>query len=234
MKYDFEDHCWKTIIPSEVLEIYRPYQRDTYIGSRPALLVIDLYNLAYEGGAKPVLELQNEFPSSCGEYAWQAIEPTKQLFAAVRQQGIPVIYLTSDTRARARGPKVSATNRKTRKMSDDAFEIFHEFAPQPEDLIVYKTRASAFHGTPITAYLTMLGVDSLIVVGESTSGCVRASVVDAYSHGYHTVVVEECCFDRSYISHQVSLFDLHHKYADVMHIDEALEHLAERTQAQPA
>jgi len=71
----------------------------------------------------------------------------------------------------------------------------------------------------------MLGVDSLIVCGETTSGCVRASVVDAYSNGFHVTVAEECVFDRSLLSHKVSLFDLHHKYADVMHVEEILSHL---------
>jgi nicotinamidase-related amidase len=106
-------------------------------------------------------------------------------------------------------------------------EIHEAFRPEPGDLVIHKQRASGFYGTPLAANLTMLGVNSLIVCGESTSGCVRASVVDAYSHGFHTVVVEECVFDRSALSHKVSLFDLHHKYADVMHLDEVLERMKE-------
>jgi len=86
-------------------------------------------------------------------------------------------------------------------------------------------RASAFYGTPLAAHLTQLGVKSVIVCGESTSGCVRASAVDAYSHGFHVTLVEECCFDRSPISHKVNLFDMHHKYADVLHVDEVVAHL---------
>ena len=78
---------------------------------------------------------------------------------------------------------------------------------------------------PLIAHLTQLGVQTLIICGESTSGCVRATAVDAYSHGFHVVLVEECCFDRSPISHKVNLFDLHHKYADVMHVDEVTAHL---------
>jgi isochorismate hydrolase len=75
------------------------------------------------------------------------------------------------------------------------------------------------------AHLRRLGVESLIVCGESTSGCVRASTVDAYSYAFHNVVVEECTYDRSLLSHKVNLFDLHHKYADVMHLDEVIAHL---------
>jgi nicotinamidase-related amidase len=65
----------------------------------------------------------------------------------------------------------------------------------------------------------------LVVCGESTSGCVRASVVDAYSQGFHVAVVEECCSDRSVISHKFSLFDFHHKYVNVLHLDEVLAQL---------
>ncbi|MGH6784613.1 MAG: isochorismatase family protein, partial [Sphingomicrobium sp.] len=100
-----------------------------------------------------------------------------------------------------------------------------EFKPQPGDVVIFKERASGFFGTPLVAHLTQLGVDSLIVCGESTSGCVRASCVDAYSLGYHVSIVEECVFDRSPLSHKVNLFDLHHKYADVMHLDEVVAHL---------
>ena len=77
----------------------------------------------------------------------------------------------------------------------------------------------------LTAHLTQLGIQSLIIIGESTSGCVRASTVDGYSHGYHMTMVEECCFDRSEISHKVNLFDLHHKYADVMHVQDVISHI---------
>ena len=82
-----------------------------------------------------------------------------------------------------------------------------------------------FFGTPLVAHLTQLGVQTLIICGESTSGCVRATAVDAYSFGFHVVLVEECCFDRSILSHKVNLFDMHHKYTDVMHVDEVIAHL---------
>ena len=92
-------------------------------------------------------------------------------------------------------------------------------------MVIWKQRASAFQGTPLFSHLSILGVQSLIVCGESTSGCVRASVVDAYSNGFHISLVEECTFDRAELTHKVNLFDLHHKYADVMHLDEIVAHL---------
>ncbi|MDB5652377.1 MAG: isochorismatase hydrolase, partial [Hyphomicrobiales bacterium] len=80
----FEDHCWQDIIPADVLDLYSHYKRDLYVGPKAALLAIDLYELAYQGGPNPVSEVAKEFPSSCGINAWKAIEPTKKLFAAAR------------------------------------------------------------------------------------------------------------------------------------------------------
>jgi nicotinamidase-related amidase len=104
-------------------------------------------------------------------------------------------------------------------------EIWPDFAPQKGDVVITKQRASAFYGTPLTAHLTQLGVQSIIICGTSTSGCVRASTVDGYSNGYHMTMAEECCFDRSDLSHKVNLFDLHHKYADVMKTEQIVAHL---------
>jgi len=221
----FEDHCWKDIVSGEILEIYKHYQRETYVGKNPALLAIDLYNVVYRGGPKPVAEAAREFPSSCGIYAHNAIKPTEELFALARARRLPVIYTTTETRKEVQPANVHATNRRSRETKKDDYEIYQAFKPEPGDLIIYKERASGFFGTPIVAHLTRMGIDSLIVCGESTSGCVRASVVDAYSYGFHVVVVEECCFDRSLLSHKVNLFDLHHKYADVMHLEEVKNHL---------
>ncbi len=223
----FEDHCWKDVVSEEVLEIYKPYQRKTYVGERPALLAIDLYNLVYEGGPKPVHEVVKEHKSSCGIYAHNAIKPIQELFAMARSKGIPIIYTTGETRKETRPKTVRSTNRRVDEIGESAYEIYREFKPESGDLIIYKERASGFFGTALIAHLTRMGIGSLIACGETTSGCVRASVVDAYSYGFHTAMVEECCFDRSLLSHKVNLFDLHHKYADVMHLDEVKKHFSQ-------
>ncbi len=217
----FEDYCWKDIVNDEILEIYSAYRREIFVGPRPAILAIDLYNKAYQGGNRPVIEVNREFSGSCGENAWRAMEPTQKLFAAARRAGIPVIYSTrhADTAG------VHSTNRRMGREVEDVYGIKEELAPHPGDLVIYKERASAFFGTPLIAHLRRLGVESLIICGESTSGCVRASTVDAYSYGFHNVLVEECTYDRSMLSHKVNLFDLHHKYADVMHVGEVIAHL---------
>ncbi len=221
MARDFEDFCWRDIVDKDILEIYEPYRRETFVGPKPAILAIDLYNKAYDGGNNPVIEVNRTHPGSCGENAWKAIGPTTQLFAAARAAGIPVIYSTrhADTAG------VKSTNRSMREEKEDQYGIYHEFTPHPGELVIYKERASAFFGTPLVAHLRLLGVESLIILGESTSGCVRASTVDAYSYGFHSVLVEECTYDRSDLSHKVNLFDLHHKYCDVMHVEDVLAHL---------
>ncbi|MEE8623098.1 MAG: isochorismatase family protein [Alphaproteobacteria bacterium] len=220
MARDFEDHCWQDIFSGDILEIYAPYRRETYVGESPALLAIDLYNKVYAGGAAPVHQANKKFPGSCGEAAWGAIEPTKKLFAAARAAGTPVIYTTGVV---SKG--IRSTNRQNAGDTDEGYRIKEEFAPKPDDLVIHKARASGFFGTPLIAHLRRMNVESLIVCGESTSGCVRATVTDAFSYGFHTVVVEECVFDRSMLSHKVNLFDLHHKYADVMHVHEVLAYL---------
>jgi len=225
MASDFEDHCWKDVIPKDVLEIYTHYERKTCVGPAPALIAIDLYELSYQGGAKPVVDLAKTYPSSCGEHAFAAIEPTRRLFAAARAAGLPAFYSTMDTRADSLPTTVTATKRRKIPHDPAVYAIRADFKPQPGDVVVTKQRASIFYGTPLMAHLTQLGIRTVIVCGESTSGCVRASAVDAYSHGFHVVLVEECCFDRSPISHKVNLFDLHHKYADVIKVDEVVGHL---------
>ena len=221
----FEDHCWNDVVPADVLDIYRHYRRDVFVGPKPALLVIDLYELAYQGGPRPVSELQATYPSSCGEVAFAAIPPTQRLFAAARAAGLPVFYTTGDARPEAKPKALGATRRRKTQLEDNVWDIRPEFAPQDGDVVITKQRASGFFGTPLQAHLQQLGIRSLVVCGESTSGCVRASCVDAYSLGFHVTVAEECCFDRSPLSHKVNLFDLHHKYADVLHIDEVVAQL---------
>jgi maleamate amidohydrolase len=225
MVSDFENHCWKDVVSSDVLDLYKPYERHTFVGPAPALIAIDLYELAYQGGALPIAEVSKTYPSSCGEYAWAAIPPTKRLFASARAAGLPIFYSTGETRPDAKRRAVVATNRRGMRLDPALFEIFDEFKPEPSDVIIRKSRASAFFGTPLVAHLVQLGIGSVIMIGESTSGCLRASAVDAYSNGFHVTLVEECCYDRSLLSHQVNLFDLHHKYADVMHVDEVVAHL---------
>src|SRR5690606_15273441 len=130
----------------------------------------DLYNCAYEGGDRPVNELLETAPSSCGENAWRAIAPTKALLEQCRRAGIPVIYCTKDNFTRVGGSGLNATNRAVYSAQANNYEIIDAFAPTEDDLVIYKSRASIFYGTPLQAHLTRLNVNGLIVIGQSTSG----------------------------------------------------------------
>src|SRR5689334_13226253 len=145
MSGDFEDHCWKDLIPPEIFDVYAPYRRKTFVGPSPALVAIDLYEMAYQGGPHPVAQLTGKYPSACGEFAWAAIEPTKRLFDAARRAGLPVFYSTGDARADARPDRIAATKRIGQRTSE-LYTIRPEFKPQPGDVVIHKQRASAFFG----------------------------------------------------------------------------------------
>ena len=98
-------------------------------------------------------------------------------------------------------------------------------APAPQDIVVLKQKPSGFFGTNMSSYLTLLGCDSLLVTGTTTSGCVRATVLDAFSLNYRIALAEEGCFDRSQASHAINLCDMNAKYADVVKTSEILAYL---------
>ena len=210
----FNDHCWKDVVPESDLNLYSGWRRETFVGPWPALLAIDLYDLVYRGGPLPPAEINERYPNTCGLFAHRAIAPTKKLIAAARSAGIPIFFCTQETRPNNR-PSGARSTRGKLKPAADGYAIYREFTVEPEDILILKQRASIFQGTPLFSHLSLLGVQSLIVCGESTSGCVRASVVDGYSSGFHVSVVEECTYDRAELTHKVNLFDMHHKYADV-------------------
>jgi maleamate amidohydrolase len=101
-------------------------------------------------------------------------------------------------------------------------EIMPQIAPGARDIVVPKQKPSGFHGTNLLSYLTMLGCDSVIVCGTTTSGCVRGTVIDSFSYNFRTAVIEDGCFDRSQASHAINLFDMHAKYADVVTSEEVI------------
>jgi nicotinamidase-related amidase len=108
-----------------------------------------------------------------------------------------------------------------------------DIAPQQNELVIRKHRASAFFGTTLVSYLISHRVDTLLVAGTTTSGCVRATVLDGHSYDFRVSIVEECVFDRWMISHKIALFDLHAKYADVVGLADTLHYL-QRVSAGPS
>jgi maleamate amidohydrolase len=204
------------------------------IGRRPALIGIDLYDLVYDGGPKPVIELMEQYPASCGEFAWKALPGTIELYQIARENGVPLIHVTYDMRIETDPRNINPTNRKRRQPDLNLYRIKEELAPRDGELVVYKKRASAFFGTPLSAFLNEAKVDSLIMLGESTSGCLRSSVVEAWSFGYPVAVVGDCSYDRYELSHDVSLLDMHLKYATVVDLAEALNLIRAQNQVRKA
>jgi maleamate amidohydrolase len=200
-------------------------------GGRPALLIIDV-NYAFCGDkAEPILESIKRWRNSCGEDAWVALPHIRALIDRAREKGLPVIYTTGVRRDDLwdSGSWAWKNNRNDEDASNaitnsnhDGNEIMAEIAPGPRDIIIYKQKPSGFFGTNLTSYLTLLGCDSLIVTGTTTSGCVRASVIDAFSLNYRITLAEEGCFDRSQASHAINLCDMNAKYADVVKTAEIL------------
>jgi nicotinamidase-related amidase len=108
------------------------------------------------------------------------------------------------------------------KIPPGGYEFVAEIAPRPGDVLLPKKHPSAFFGTPLASYLIERNVDTLVVTGCTTSGCVRGTVVDGFAYNYKVVVPQECVYDRSPVSHAVNLFDMASKYADVRPTAEVL------------
>lgn len=200
-------------------------------GKRPALIVVDV-NYAFTGESPmPVLESIKKWRTACGEEAWEAIPVLQKLIAACRDKGVPVIYTTGTSRADGwTSGSWSWKNgrRKESPKTEDGLDgnvIVKEIEPSPKDLVVRKEKPSGFYGTPLESYLQLLGCDSVIVTGTTTSGCVRATVLDAFSLNFRPVVVEDACFDRSQASHAINLCDMNAKYANVLPSEDVLAHL---------
>ncbi|MDZ7728054.1 MAG: isochorismatase family protein [Dehalococcoidia bacterium] len=208
-------------------------------GEKPAVLVIDDYYSVLGLEREPLFESMKKWPMSCGLAGWEAIDSTVELLRMARASDIEVIY----ARGLENFPKRSSWARRGSKamarteLSPDeeamGNEIVAEVAPMPGELVIEKAAASAFHGTPLLFHLVAQGIDTLIVCGETTSGCVRASVVDACTYRFKVGVVEECCFDRTEAAHALNLFDMHQKYADVVDMDTVAGYFAEITKPQP-
>lgn len=219
---------WEKIIPEIDRQVYskaRYGKRQTF-GNSPALLVVDVVTSFTGSKPQKTLDAIDEFQTSCGEQGWKALPHIKTLIEACHEALIPVIYTKGEpeykvTCGGSTKSQLGATEKEVMALFSEG--IPEIVAPQKGDFVLRKTKASAFFGTPLPIYLTSRVVDSLIICGTTTCGCVRATVVDSFSHGYPTFVVEECCFDRSNFSHLVNLFEMNQKYADVITLKEALE-----------
>lgn len=210
-------------------------------GNRAAVISIDNYRAVVGDERLPLLEAVKTWPSATGLAGWEALDHIEVLFARARDAGIPIIHITGlreedsgipgwSARRGGRGPAgadnaaadpAAAAERHARR-----YEIVEQAAPLPGEVVISKTAPSAFVGTPLLMQLNAMGIDTLIVTGESVSGCVRATVVDGCSYRLNMIVVEECVYDRHEAPRAINLFDMNQKYADVVPLSEALDYVA--------
>lgn len=189
-------------------------------GARPAIVVVDLTN----GFTDPA------YPS--GSDLSDVVAATATLIERGRAAEVPVVFTTiAYTPAEAEGEMVTwlhkAPGMRAMREGSPAVAIDERLPRRPCDTLVVKKGASAFFGTGLASILTGLGRDTLLVCGATTSGCVRATAVDAVQSGFSVLVPRECVGDRAAGPHEASLFDIHAKYGDVIGLAEALDYLAE-------
>lgn len=220
-----------------VLDVYGA-KNGVGIGSRPAVLVVDA-TYAFVGELRePTVEAAKKRRTACGIKAWRAVDALRGVLDAARAKGLPIIYTKGSTRPDLQklgapplktSPKLGSDKGRNPR---DPNDIVDEIAPAADDIVIAKDKPSAFFGTPLLSYLVALKVDSLFVTGGATSGCVRASAVDAFSNNYPCVLIEDCCFDRFEASHNMTLFDMSAKYAVIASAAEAIAQI-ENLRANP-
>ena len=194
---------------------------DQYGGSRgtgknPALVMIDFQH-AYLGRDTTIADQIDEFPAGSGERAWHALRTAANVVKSARVAGIPIIYTVV---ARKNEIQKGGFDDKRRKAVDltegsPGTRIPAAIAPDSRDQQYSKPAASIFFGTGIEDYLESNGIDTLLMAGLSTGGCVRASVVDAAARGYSAVVITDAVADRLQFAHEAAFVDIWMKYGDL-------------------
>jgi nicotinamidase-related amidase len=208
---------WESVIPAEDRQLYAEagFGTTRELGSRPCVLVIDVVGAFL--GPRPGDQATDDDFMACGAMGWQRLPSIVSLVDEARGAGVPVVFVKGSLMAkRFCGGSVKATADPATSARIHTAGFPDELQPRDDEFVLEKSRPSAFFGTPLSIYLTRLGIDTLVVAGTTTSGCVRATVVDAASHNYQVAVLEEGCFDRSYFSHVVNMFEMQQKYADVV------------------
>lgn len=177
--------------------------------------------------------VDSTYPTGWSTTGYPAVAATQTLLDEAREMGLPIFF----TKAHAwpdhqpqpieRGRwKLNTTPEPPPTGVPPGDVIMDDLAPLSGELVIAKGgKPSGFFGTPLASYLVHAGCDTVIVTGMTTSGCVRATVLDAFQYNFHVIIPFECAADRSQISHRVSLFDMHMKYADVISLDETISYL---------
>lgn len=219
---------WAGLISEREMDIYAVagFGHRVGLGSRPALLIIDVqYRTLGRERMETLDAATTQYPTACGLPGWEAVDRLVPVLSAARAAGVPVIYPHVAPKDRTTVGRLGDKNVLIADIEQGGYEFVDEVRPAPEDILVPKDHPSAFFGTAMLSHLVARGVDTLLIAGATTSGCVRATVVDAFSMNFRVAVIRDAVFDRGETSHRVNLFDIWSKYADLLHASEVVDYL---------
>ena len=204
--------AWDGIIPPEdAMIMEREWGVSHGVGVAPALLVVDM-TYAF---------VDDRFPLGYGKTGWPCVAAIRPLVDLARRRGLPIFFSGGlPARNPAERGLWKSSGRPLPAGLPDPNAIVEELEPLPHETVIRKRRPSAFFGTELASLLTFHRIDTIVLTGMVTSGCVRATAVDAFSHNFRVIVPEECVADRVQTSHAVALFDIHMKYGDVVPLAE--------------
>ena len=224
---------WDDVISEEEQRAYGAagFGRPSGLGARPALLVIDVQYRTVGTVRAPFWEAIKEFPTACGEVGWRAVDAMVPLVQLFRKNGWPILYPHVAPKIANEGGRLAEKVPAIMGVSARGYEFVAEVAPRAGDVLLPKKHPSAFFGTALCSHLIDLAVDTVVVTGCTTSGCVRGTVVDAFSLNFKVAVPYDCVYDRGATSHKVNLFDMSQKYADVMPVADLIARLKAPTVA---
>lgn len=218
---------WQNTVSAADEQLYARagFGRRAGFGIRPAVLVIDVQYRTVGHRRVPIETAMDEYPTATGDRGWSAVDNVARVLAAARASGVPVLFphvapKTATTAGGFRGKSPSLASPEAA-----AYEFVAEAAPRLGEILVPKDHPSAFFATGLLTHLVQLGIDTVLLTGCTTSGCVRASAVDAFSSGFRVGVIADAVYDRTQTAHEASLFDLSSKYADLVSTDAASEYL---------
>ena len=208
---------WADVITADDERRYEAagFGRPVGMGRRPALLIIDVQYRTVGDSPKPFFDSLADYPTSCGDVGWAAVGRITELLGVFRERGLPVLYPHVAPKESYDAGRLGAKVPAIMGIPQRGYRFVEDVAPRDGDILLPKRHPSAFFATPLVSYLVDLGVDSLVVTGCTTSGCVRSTVVDAFAYNFRVTVPGEAVYDRTPTVHQVNLFDMAQKYADV-------------------
>lgn len=221
---------WGDVIPATDERRYElaGFGRPSGVGTRPALLIIDVQYRTLGNSPKPFeLAVAEDYTTAVGEAGWAALAHIVDLLALFRAHRWPVLYPHVAPKLSFDRGTLGAKVPSILEVPEQGYRMPPEIEPREGDVLLPKKHPSAFFGTPLASHLIDLGADTVIVTGCSTSGCIRGTVVDAFAYNFKVLVPADAVYDRSDVVHKVNLFDMSQKYADVLWTNEVAKRLAE-------